>query len=183
MRIISGKYRGRRLQPRANLPVRPTTDFAKEGLFNVLNNQVDFESLRVLDLFTGTGSIAFEFLSRGVVEVTAVDSNYRCIEFVRKTAETFGADNLKCVKTNVFVFLRQMKTEYDLVFADPPYDLSAVETIPDIVFAGSILAAGGMLILEHSADHDFSKHPFFTGQRNYGSVHFSFFGHEGKEGS
>jgi len=94
MRIVSGKYRGRRLQPPVNLPVRPTTDFAKEGLFNVLNNQVDFESLKVLDLFAGTGSIAFEFLSRGAIEVTAIDSNHRCIDFIKKTAETFGAGNI-----------------------------------------------------------------------------------------
>ncbi|HPT32664.1 MAG TPA: RsmD family RNA methyltransferase, partial [Prolixibacteraceae bacterium] len=121
MRIVSGKYRGRRLQPPVNLPVRPTTDFAKEGLFNVLNNTLDYESLTVLDLFSGTGSIAFEFLSRGAVEVTAVDSNHRCIDFIKKTAADFGASNLKAVKSNSFVFLKHMVAKFDLVFADPPY--------------------------------------------------------------
>ena len=108
MRIVSGKYRGRRLQPPVNLPVRPTTDFAKEGLFNVLNNTLDYESLKVLDLFAGTGSIAFEFLSRGVIEVTAVDSNNRCVEFIKKTATEFGAANIRAVKSNSFVFLKHM---------------------------------------------------------------------------
>ncbi len=175
MRIISGKYRGRRLQPPVNLPVRPTTDFAKEGLFNVLNNTLDYESLRVLDLFTGTGSIAFEFLSRGVMEVTAVDSNSRGIDFIKKTAMEFGAENIKPVRSNAFVFLKHMVSEYDLVFADPPYDLEGVEAIPDLVFGSGLLVAGGMLILEHSAAYKFEKHPCFDQHRQYGSVNFSFF--------
>lgn len=175
MRIISGKYRGRRLQPPVNMPVRPTTDFAKEGLFNVLNNLVDFESLRVLDLFAGTGSIAFEFLSRGAVEVMAVDSNPRCIEFIKRTAETFGADNIKAVKSNSFVFIKRMVSTYDLIFADPPYDLSGIEAIPDLVFSSGLLAADGILILEHSSGYKFEKHPCFDSHRAYGSVNFSLF--------
>ena len=157
MRIVSGKYRGRRLQPPANLPVRPTTDFAKEGLFNVLNNTVDYESLKVLDLFSGTGSIAFEFLSRGVLVVTAVDSNHRCIEFIKKTAADFGATNITAVKSNSFVFLKHMVAKFDLVFGS------------------GLLAEDGMLILEHSDRYKFEKHPCFEQHRNYGSVNFSFF--------
>jgi 16S rRNA (guanine(966)-N(2))-methyltransferase RsmD len=179
MRIVSGKYRGRRLQPPVNLPVRPTTDFAKEGLFNVLNNTVDYETLKVLDLFSGTGSIAFEFLSRGVPEVTAVDSNHRCIEFIKKTAAEFGAANLKAVKSNSFVFLKHMVAKFDLVFADPPYDLEGIESIPDLVFASGLLVPGGLMILEHSDRYKFEKHPCFEQHRNYGSVNFSFF--TGKE--
>ena len=175
MRIISGKYRGRRLQPPVNLPVRPTTDFAKEGLFNVLNNLVDYDSLKVLDLFTGTGSIAFEFLSRGVAEATAVDSNNRCIEFIKKTAEGFGVNNLKVIKSNSFVFLKHMVSEYDLIFADPPYDLERIEAIPDLVFDSGLLAKEGLLILEHSASYKFEKNLFFDQHRQYGSVNFSFF--------
>ena len=161
--------------PPVNLPVRPTTDFAKEGLFNVLNNMVDFESLHVLDLFSGTGSIAFEFLSRGAIEVTAIDSNHRCIEFIKKTAETFGADNIKAVKSNSFVFIKRMVATYDLVFADPPYDLEGVEAMPDLIFESSLLAGDGLFVLEHSSGYKFEKNPHFDSHRNYGSVNFSFF--------
>lgn len=175
MRIISGKYRGRRLVPPVNLPVRPTTDFAKEGLFNVLNNMVDFESLKVLDLFSGTGSIAFEFLSRGAVEVTAIDSNHRCIEFIKKTAEIFGAENIKTVKSNSFVFIKRMVATYDLVFADPPYDLEGVEALPDLIFGSGLLADDGWFVLEHSSAYKYEKDPHFDSHRNYGSVNFSFF--------
>jgi 16S rRNA (guanine(966)-N(2))-methyltransferase RsmD len=175
MRIVSGKYRGRRLTPPVNLPVRPTTDFAKEGLFNVLNNLIDFESIKVLDLFAGTGSIAFEFLSRGAIEVTAIDSNHRCVDFIKKTAETFGAENLKVVKSNGFVFIKRMVATYDLVFADPPYDLDGIESLPDLIFLSSLLADDGMFILEHSTSYKFEKHPQFDSHRNYGSVNFSFF--------
>ncbi len=158
-----------------NLPVRPTTDFAKEGLFNVLNNMVDYESLKVLDLFSGTGSIAFEFLSRGVKEVTAVDSNPRCIEFIRKTAAEFGETNLKPVKSSSFVFIKHMVFSFDLVFADPPYDLEGIESIPDLIFQSGLLVDEGLLVLEHSDSYKFEKHPYFTQHRNYGSVNFSFF--------
>ena len=175
MRIVSGIYRGRRLLPPVNLPVRPTTDFAKEGLFNVLNNLVDYESLKVLDLFAGTGSIAFEFLSRGAIEVTAVDSNHRCIDFIKKTAGEFGAANMTAVKSNSFVYLKHMVKTFDLVFADPPYDLEGIESIPDLVFNSGLLPGEGMLILEHSAAYRFEKHPCFDQHRNYGSVNFSIF--------
>ncbi len=175
MRIISGIYRGRRLQPPVNLPVRPTTDFAKEGLFNVLNNTIDFESIKVLDLFAGTGSIAFEFLSRGAIDVTAIDSNHRCVEFIKKTAETFGATNMQAVKSNSFVFIKHMVSTYDLIFADPPYDLERIEAIPDLIFSSVLLADAGLLILEHSSSYKFEKHPCFDSHRQYGSVNFSFF--------
>jgi 16S rRNA (guanine(966)-N(2))-methyltransferase RsmD len=175
MRIISGKYRGRRLQPPLNLPVRPTTDFAKEGLFNVLGNLVDFDSLKVLDLFTGTGSIAFEFLSRGAIEVTAVDANQKCIDFIKKTAENFGAKNIQPVKSNSFVFIKRMLSNYDLIFADPPYDLEGIESIPDLIFTSGLLNDEGLLILEHSSRYRFEQHPRFSQHRNYGSVNFTFF--------
>ena len=175
MRIVSGKFRGRRLQPPVNLPVRPTTDFAKEGLFDVLNNLVDFESLKVLDLFAGTGSISFEFISRGAVEVTAVDANHRCIDFIKKTAESFGIPNLRPVKSNCFTFLKHSVNKYDLVFADPPYDLEEIEAIPDQVFAAGLMDVEGLLILEHSSRCRFEQHPNFSQHRQYGSVNFSFF--------
>jgi 16S rRNA (guanine966-N2)-methyltransferase len=175
MRIVSGKYRGRRLQPPQNLPARPTTDFAKEGLFNVLNNMVDFESLKVLDLFTGTGSIAFEFLSRGAIGVTAVDTNQKCIDFIKKTAESFGDKNIQTVKSNGFVFIKRMWLKYDLIFADPPYDLEGIESIPDLIFDSGLLDEEGLFILEHSSRYRFEQHPGFSQHRNYGSVNFTFF--------
>jgi 16S rRNA (guanine(966)-N(2))-methyltransferase RsmD len=174
MRIVSGNLRGRRIQPPVNLPVRPTTDFAKEGLFNVLNNLVDFGSLKVLDLFTGTGSIAFEFISRGAIEVTAVDSNHRCIDFIKKTAEVFGTTNLKPVKSNSFTFIKHAIGRYDLIFADPPYELPEIETIPDLIFEAGILDVDGILILEHSSKYSFDTHANFSQRRQYGSVNFSF---------
>lgn len=175
MRIISGKYRGRRLNPPAGLPVRPTTDFARESLFNVLNNLVDFEGLRVLDLFAGTGSVSFEFLSRGAAEVTAIDANNRCIDFIRKSGDSFGIDNLRAVRTNAFVFLRQMKTRYDLIFADPPYDMEGIADLPRLIRESELLDVQGWFILEHSAGYDFREEKNYHSHRRYGSVNFSFF--------
>ncbi len=175
MRIVSGIYRGRRLQPPVNLPVRPTTDFAKEGLFNVLNNIVDYESLSVLDLFSGTGSISFEFLSRGAREVTSVESNHKCVDFIKKTADSFGIQNLKPVKSNAFVFLKHTFATYDLIFADPPYDLEGLENLPDQVLESGLLANDGLFIMEHSARLKHETHPCFEQKRVYGSVNFSFF--------
>lgn len=175
MRIVSGKYRGRRLQPPVGLPVRPTTDFAKEGLFNVLNNIIDFESIRVLDLFTGTGSISFEFLSRGAVEVTSVDSNFKCIDFIKKTADIIGINNLKPVKSNVFGYLKHPFGRFDLIFADPPYDLEGIGDLPDQVLESGMLADDGLFIMEHSIRLKYETHPCFVQKRVYGSVNFSFF--------
>jgi 16S rRNA (guanine966-N2)-methyltransferase len=163
------------MQPPVNLPVRPTTDFAKEGLFNVLTNMVDFESLKVLDLFTGTGSIAFEFLSRGAIEVTAVDINHKCIDFIKKTAESFGAKNIQPIKSNSFAFIKRMWPKYNLIFADPPYDLEGIESIPDLIFDSRLLDEDGLLILEHSSRYRFEKHTRFNQHRTYGSVSFTFF--------
>jgi len=175
VRIISGKYRGRKLVPPSNLPVRPTTDFAREALFNVLNNVVDFESLRVLDLFCGTGSIAFEFLSRGAREVTAVDINHRCIDFVKKSAVRLGITNLKAVTSNAFIFIRHALPEYDLIFADPPYDLDGVGGIPDMIITSPLITNDGLFILEHAGRYDFEQHPNFSQHRTYGNVNFTFF--------
>jgi 16S rRNA (guanine(966)-N(2))-methyltransferase RsmD len=175
MRIVSGKYRGRRLQPPVSLPVRPTTDFAKVGLFNVLDNMVDFETVRVLDLFTGTGSIAFEFLSRGVESVMAVDANIKCVDFIKKTAVAFGADNIQAVRTNCFVFLKHMKGSFGIIFADPPYDLENMGEMPDLVMGSGLLEPRGLFILEHGSSWNFEGHPLFEQKRQYGSVNFSFF--------
>jgi 16S rRNA (guanine(966)-N(2))-methyltransferase RsmD len=175
MRIVSGTLRGRRLNPPSNLPVRPTTDFAKESLFNVLNNMIDFESVHVLDLFSGTGSISFEFISRGALQVISVDSNARCVDFIRKTSLAWDIPNLETVRADVFRFLNHAWKKVDIIFADPPYDLPDINKIPDLVSGSGILQPSGLFILEHGSRHTFRDHPLFTQQRQYGSVNFTIF--------
>ncbi len=175
MRIVSGSFRGRRINPPKGLPVRPTTDFAKEGLFDILSNLVDFEALTVLDLFAGTGNISIEFISRGAVEVTAVDMNPRCISFISETAKKLGADNLFPVRADVFRFIRSSMKTWDVIFADPPYDLDSTEMLPAMILDSGILKDEGLFILEHSKIHDFSETPGFARTRRYGNVNFSFF--------
>jgi 16S rRNA (guanine966-N2)-methyltransferase len=174
MRIISGSLGGRKLRPPVNLPVRPTTDLAKESLFNILNNWVDFEELTVLDLFTGTGSISFEFVSRGAIEVFAIDTNNKCIGFIERTALEFKVGNLHAFQSDVFSFLKHTHKKFDIVFADPPYDLKNIPEIAGLVFEKQLLNPGGMLIIEHPREIDFSQHPAFSQKRTYGKVNFSF---------
>ncbi len=148
---------------------------AKEALFNILNNLVDFEDLKVLDLFAGTGSISYEFASRGAAIVTAVDVNYRCVEFIRKTARELNLQPLKAVRADVFRFLMRPFDSYDLVFSDAPYDLKEVVKLPDLIFQQGWLNENARLIVEHPGEVDFSGHPYFEQQRKYGKVCFSFF--------
>ena len=175
MRIIRGNWKSRRINPPSNLPVRPTTDIAKEALFNVLENMFDFETLNVLDLFAGTGNISFEFASRGVRQITAVEQHFRCVEFIRKTAQDLNMQQLTCIRTDVFRFIKTAKQQYDLIFADPPYDLPQLNTIPDMIFQHNLLTPNGLLILEHSKTYDFSAHQHFSRQRDYGKVNFTFY--------
>lgn len=155
--------------------MRPTTDFAKESLFNILNNYFDFEEIHVLDLFSGTGSISYEFASRGCKDIIAVDGNFKCFSYIRSTAEKFRFDSIKVVKSDVFAFLRASKKTYDVIFADPPYDMGAMVDIPAIVFENNLLEPEGWLIIEHSPDTDFSKHERLLEQRKYGNTIFSVF--------
>ncbi|MBQ2416668.1 MAG: RsmD family RNA methyltransferase [Alistipes sp.] len=175
MRIISGKFRGRAINPPKNLRARPTTDFAKENLFNILTNLIDFEECTVLDLFAGTGSISYEFASRGVKSVTAVEINAVHHNFIRNTARDLGADNIFAVKANVFLYLKSCPKRFDVVFSDAPYDLEGIEDVVDLVLSGEILAEDGIFIFEHSEKYNFENHPFFWQSRSYGSVQFSFF--------
>lgn len=175
MRIISGKYRGRTIVPPRNLRARPTTDFAKENLFNVLVNLVDFEELDVLDLFSGTGSISYEFASRDARSVTSVEVNSVHHNFIRQTARELKFENFYAVKANAFLYLKSCTKRFDLIFSDAPYDLDGSEEVISIVFERDMLNNDGMLIFEHSKDKDFSKHPNFWQLRSYGSVQFSFF--------
>ena len=175
MRIISGKYKGRRLQVPTNITARPTTDFAKEGLFNLLNNRIDFEGIDVLDLFAGTGSISIEFVSRDCNSVISIEQNERHCAFIRKTCTELKIENLSLVKTDVFKFIASCHSQFDMIFADPPYELEQLPLIPDLIFARNLLKAEGLFVLEHSAKNNFSQHPHFVEHRNYGNVNFSFF--------
>ena len=175
MRIVSGKYRGRAITPPRNLRARPTTDFAKENLFNVLSNIVDFEECDVLDLFAGTGSISYEFASRGARSVTAVEINPVHHSFIRQTAAQLGIANFYPVKANVFLYLKSCSKQFDIVFSDAPYDLEGSEGVVDLVLDGGLLRPGGIFVFEHSKKADFSSRPEFCQLRSYGSVQFSFF--------
>ncbi|MDD4776918.1 MAG: RsmD family RNA methyltransferase [Fermentimonas sp.] len=175
MRIISGKYKSRRIQVPPNLKARPTTDFAKEGLFNVLNNFIDWEDVTALDLFSGTGSIALELVSRGCSRVVSVESEHQQWRFITMAKEKLDAQELYPLKADAFKFLQTCREQFDLIFADPPYDLKEVRTIPDIIFDKNLLRPDGILILEHSKSHDFTMLPRFNRELKYGSVHFSIF--------
>lgn len=175
MRIIAGSLKGRRLNPPANLPVRPTTDMARESLFNILNNYVDFEDCTVMDLFSGTGAVAVEFVSRGAREVTAVDINNACTEYIKSEAGRLGLRNLHVVRTDVFDLLKRANRKFDIVFADPPYALEGLDTLPDLVFGSEVLTEDGIFILEHPREYSFEEHPRFWQHRNYGKVNFTFF--------
>jgi 16S rRNA (guanine(966)-N(2))-methyltransferase RsmD len=175
MRIISGSHRGRVLRPPQGLPVRPTTDLAKESLFNILNNYVDFESVKVLDLFAGTGNISLEFASRGANTVLSIEINSRCVDYISGMAADLKLKNITVIKTNVFTFLTRQAGQYDVIFADPPYDLEGRDKIAGLVLDNNWLSEEGWFVLEHDRELNFKDHPHFTEERRYGKVHFSFF--------
>jgi 16S rRNA (guanine(966)-N(2))-methyltransferase RsmD len=175
MRIIRGTHRGRKITAPANLPVRPTTDLAKESLFNILENNIYFDDLDVLDLYAGTGSISYEFASRESKLVIAVDIHPNCVRFISETAAKLGFEQLKAVRSSSIGFLNQCRQKFDLIFADPPYDLEGIEEVVDLVFKKELLKEGGWLVIEHSEGKDFSAFLNFTQHRNYGKVNFSFF--------
>ncbi len=175
MRIISGKYKGRQIHPPTNFRARPTTDFARESLFNIINNYFDFEGLHVLDLFSGTGSIGFEFASRGAAEVEMVEKNFIHTEFIKKTILSMGMEHVRVIKSDVFRYLDKAGSSFDIVFADPPYDLVEFEQVPVRILEKKILTGDGWFILEHSKHFDFTHLPGFFDHRAYGSVNFSIF--------
>ena len=175
MRIIGGKYKSRRIQVPSNLKARPTTDFAKEGLFNVLNNLLDWEETTALDLFSGTGSIAFELISRGCPYVMSVEQNQNHFNFICLAQEKLGVKELFPVKADVLKFLQSLKQSFDFIFADPPYDLPAAGKIPEIIINQQLVKEGGFFVMEHSKKFNFSHLPHFKEERKYGNVHFSFF--------
>ncbi len=179
MRIISGRFKGRKFYPPANnWPTRPTTDFAKEGLFNILMNQIDFESVKMLDLFGGTGNHGYEFISRGCTDVTYVNKFHACVKFVRETASVLEIKGeIKIVKADVFKFMERSHEKYDYIFAGPPYGMPRLDELPDLIFQYGLLSEDGLLVLEHNPNHSFSDHSFFSEERNYGKTIFSFFKH------
>jgi 16S rRNA (guanine966-N2)-methyltransferase len=175
MRIIHGKYRSRRLNLPKNLKARPTTDQARESLFNILINRLYFEDIKVIDLFSGTGSISFEFASLGTRDITLVEKNRFNIQTITKNIELLGIDCIQAISGDVFTFISRNRVKYDLIFADPPYDLPAMENLPDLLIP-HLSEPEGCLILEHGPSHRFNDHPNFQETRQYGKVHFSFFG-------
>ena len=175
MRIIGGRLKGKTILPPAGYKARPTTDFAREGLFNVLDNEYEFEDLKVLDLFGGTGAISFEFASRGAARVYAVEMVRENATFIKREAERLGLPNVTVVRDNVFDFLPVCREKFDIVFADPPFALEGLDTLPDRVFSQDILHPGAYFILEHGGEHSFTEHPRFKKEKAYGRVHFTFF--------
>ena len=175
MRIISGKYGRRRFDVPTNITARPTTDMARENLFNVLGNIVDFDGLVALDLFAGTGAIGFELLSRGAASVTAVEKAAVQCAFMRKVATTLHDDNITIVKGDVFKFVSTCRQKFDLIFADPPYDLPQLPEVPALIINSDMVHEGTLVVVEHSRVNDFSALPQFTQHRVYGKVNFSIF--------
>ena len=174
MRIIGGRNKGRHIIAPQSLPVRPTTDLGKESLFNILNNYFYFDRITVLDLFAGTGNITLEFASREALSVIAVDNHHGCADFIKKNVAKLEYDNVMVIKGDAFQFTERCRQQFDVIFADPPYDLEGIEKIVDNVFEKQLLKPEGWLIMEHSRDYDFSQHPKFYEHRKYGKLNFSF---------
>jgi 16S rRNA (guanine966-N2)-methyltransferase len=176
MRIIGGEHGGRKFNPPANMPhTRPTTDVAKEGLFNIIQNNLDFEALKTLDLFGGTGNISYELASRGVTDLTIVEKDPVMHEFIRKTATTLRLENFNVIKMDVFKFIQQCTDRFDLIFAGPPYALTTIDELPRQIFEKHLLNNKGWFILEHTPRNDYKKFPFYKTERNYGTTVFSIF--------
>jgi 16S rRNA (guanine(966)-N(2))-methyltransferase RsmD len=176
MRIIGGEHGGRRFNPPTNMPyTRPTTDIAKEGLFNMLQHKLDFDSVKSLDLFGGTGSISYELASRGVTDLTIVEKDVTMHAFIRKTAETLRLENFKVLKMDVFKYIHQCTEQYDFIFAGPPYALGTIDELPKLIIDKKLLKAGGIFVLEHTPRNDYKTFSGYQSERNYGTTVFSFF--------
>jgi 16S rRNA (guanine966-N2)-methyltransferase len=177
MRVIGGRFKGRRFNPPKFFKARPTTDFAKESLFNLINNEIDLQGARVLDLFAGTGSISYEFMSRGANYVCSVDISSKYLGYIKKTAEEINPEEkvVRTIKADVLKFIRKHELDYDIIFADPPYDLPEIDTIAKLIFENTTLKSDALVIIEHSASTDYSAHTEFKYLRKYGKVNFSFF--------
>jgi len=175
MRIIGGKYGGLRLSPPANLPVRPTTDIAKEALFNILDNRISLDECDCLDLFAGTGNISFELASRGALSVKAVDIHFKCLQFIRETAKKLQTDIIETKKADVLKFIVARKNQYDFIFVDPPYDLPALPQLANRIMENKLLKPEGVMVIEHPSTRKMDESPFHIETRKYGYSSFSFY--------
>ena len=175
MRIITGQYKGRHFDIPRSFKARPTTDFAKENIFNVLQGYIDFEDTSALDLFAGTGSISLELVSRGCSRVISVEADRDHANFIRQCFQKLGEDKDILIRGDVFRFLKTCKQKFDFIFADPPYALKELETIPELIFKNNLLKEDGLFVLEHGNDNNFEENPHFIERRVYGSVNFSLF--------
>lgn len=176
MRIISGIHGGRRISPPANMPhTRPTTDIAKEGLFNILQNNLDIEKLKTLDLFGGTGCISYEMASRGATDCTIVEKDPKMYDFIKSTAASLNFTQIKVVKSDVFKFIETTADTYDFIFAGPPYALTTIDDLPKLVFERKLLNKSGWFVLEHTPRNDYKKTRHYKTERNYGTTIFSIF--------
>ena len=181
MRIIGGSLKGRRFSPPRHFKGRPTTDFGREGLFNLLRSRLELDGIEALDLFAGSGAVSYELASRGAVSVTAIEQDSGACRYIQKQALDFGLNAIRVVRADVFAFLGRAMTQYELVFADPPYTDPRLETLSDLVREAGLVAKGGLFILEHGDRRDFSAAEGFVEMRKYGHVHFSFFDFHGDE--
>ena len=175
MRIITGSYKGRHFDIPRTFKARPTTDFAKENIFNVLRRYVDFDGITALDLFAGTGSISLELVSRGCKQVISVEADRDHADFIRRCFAKLGDDRDVLVRGDVFRFLKRCRQQFAFIFAAPPYTLGDLPQLPDLILGGNLLASSGIFVLEHGKDHDFSAHQRFAEHRSYGSVNFTLF--------
>ncbi len=175
MRIIGGKFSGRLITAPSSLPVRPTTDYAKSALFNILSNRIDFEEVKVLDLFAGIGGVSMEFISRGAKHVTSVDINFKCCAFIKETATKFDVKNLSVLKADVFKFLNSCDKKFEVIFVDAPFELPETDTIPDLIFQKNLLAENGILIVEHQAKRILQSRVEVSELRKYGNCAFSIY--------
>jgi 16S rRNA (guanine(966)-N(2))-methyltransferase RsmD len=179
MRIISGEYGGRKINPPSKMPyTRPTTDVAKEGLFNVLQHKIDIEGLKTLDLFGGTGSISYELASRGASDLTIVEKDSTMYEFIRKTISELRIENIRPIKMDVFKFIEQCEEKFDFIFAGPPYALTNIDELPRLIFDRDLLTRNGWFVLEHTPRNDYKAFPHFKTERKYGTTIFSIFMNE-----
>lgn len=176
MRIISGEHGGRRINPPAKMPhTRPTTDIAKEGLFNILQNNLEIDTLKTLDIFGGTGSISYELASRGAQDLTIVEKDTAMYDFIKKTSQDLKLENFKVIKMEVFKYLEQCSEQFDFIFAGPPYALNTIDELPKKIVEKQLLKPNGWFVLEHTPRNNYEKYPLFTTARNYGTTIFSIF--------
>lgn len=175
MRVISGKYKGRRFSPPDGIPTRPTTDISKEGLFNILNNNIEFENTKFLDLFAGSGNISYEMASRGCIDILAVDRFPLCVQFIDSMIKKLGIEGMRVIQSDVFDVIANANEKYNLIFAGPPYGLDILDDIPNRIFDAELLKPEGIFVLEHNPNHNFDDHKMFAERRTYGQTHFTFF--------